>query len=67
MPFSYIAGSCLFEGLFEHEPEVKDDMLEYFDPQCLHVYWRFSEPSYSSCLFEGLLEHEPEVRLETLE
>jgi hypothetical protein len=66
-PWPYIAGSCLLEGLLEHEPLVNEEILEYFAPQYLHTYCLFSDPSYNSCRFEGLLEHEPLVKEETLE
>ena len=63
--FFYKAGWCLFVGLFEQEPLVNEDILEYCDPQYLQVYFVFSLPSYNECLFVGLLEQEPDVREET--
>ena len=61
------AGWCLFVGLFEQEPLVNEDMLEYCIPQYLQVYFGFSLPSYNECLLVGLLEQEPDVNEETEE
>ena len=63
----YIAGSCRFVGLFEHEELVSEEMVGNFAPQCLQVYCDFSDPSYNSCLLVGLLGHEELVSEDTLE
>ena len=64
----YSAGWCFVVVLFEHDPDVKLEIFEYFAPQYLQTYCDLSFPSYGSCrLLLGFFEQVPEVKLEILE